>query len=189
MGTVHFRKSSQEVLPYSGMSDLQKVVMNAFRQAVVLEHGSSALFMKLPKQQQTLLWESILKADLTNYNTVVKQLLCPNLSTCKSLAVRLHFNGPPHLMVLHPAHPLRDGSGEPATLRHFLHEVMPLLLDSSGALQDGVKLVSQGVVVPLNTPLYWLALHAAYLDHFVHLVAHLPTGFMRDVVAQPEMIP
>lgn len=175
--TAHFRGSTdQELVPFSGLADLQQAVMSSYRQAVFLQQGSSAPFMRLPKQQQTQLWDAVSKIDLEACTSVHKQLLCPSLSRCKSLAIRLHFYGPPHLMLLHPAPALEeDKAGEPATLRSWLRKTVPVLLDGGGEeLADGVEVLSQGVRIPLDTPLYWMALNTAYLDQFIHLVARVP---------------
>lgn len=175
--TVHFLGSaSRELLPFSGISSLEKVVMSAFRQAAFLEHNNTAPFGKLPKQQQTQLWDSISKSNLEAFSAVQQQLLCQNLSRCKSLALRLHFCGPVHDELLHPAPPFEEG-GVPSTVFSFLREAVPALVDESTAqLREGVQIVTHGVVVPADTPLYWLALHASYLDHFVHLVVRSPAS-------------
>merc|ERR1719240_1462209 len=96
--TVHFTSggASRELMPFSGISSLERAVMSAFRQAVFLEQNNTAPFMKLPKQQQTQLWDSIAKCDLEAFTAVRQQLLCQSLCKCKSLAVRLHFCGPVH---------------------------------------------------------------------------------------------
>ena len=54
----------------------------------------------------------------------------------------------------------------------------PLLQD--GMLVDGVQILLQGLELPLETPLFWLSLHASYLDHFVHLVARMPSDDALD---------
>jgi len=177
--TVHFRGcNSKDFLPFSGIGDLQRIVMSAFRQAVFLQQGSTAPFMKLPKQQQTQLWDSISKSHLEAYSSVQRQLLCKSLSHCKSLAVRLHVYGPPHAVLLHPTSPFSGKDGTPLSVKDFLEKAMPPILSASGSLVDGVALLTHGIQVPLDTPLYWLAMNAAYLDHFVHLVARVPQSLL-----------
>jgi len=179
--TVHFQggDASRDLLPFAGIGDMQKAVMSAFRQAVFLQHGSAAPFMRLPNQHQTQLWDSIAKSDLEAFSKIQRQLLCPSLAKCKSLSIRLHLYGPPHMTLLHPAPPLEDEEGAPpCSLRGFLRKAIPPLLDAHGALREGVEIITHGVSVPLDTPLFWLALNAAYLDHFVHLIARVPPGLL-----------
>lgn len=177
--TVHFRgRPGIEVAPFTGIGDLQRAVMNSLRQAVFLQHGSAAPFMRLPKQQQTQLWDSISKSDLDGHAEAVQELLCPCLGRCKSLAVRLHIHGPPHSALLHPAPALTESDALPTTVQDFLRQAMPPLLDESGDLAEGVELLAHGAGIPLDTPLYWLALHAAYLDQFIHLVARVPAELL-----------
>merc|ERR1719471_1193722 len=135
--------------------------------------------MKLPKQQQTQLWDAISRANLEAYSDVQRQLLCHSLARCKSLAVRLHMYGPPHVVLLHPADALEDEDASPASVRRFLLRAMPPLLDASGVLLENVEVLTHGVHIPLDTPLYWLALNAAYLDQFVHLAVRVPPGLLR----------
>lgn len=179
--TVHFRGcSSKELLPFSGIGDLQRAVMSAFREAVFLQQGTTTPFGKLPKQQQTQLWDAISSSNLEAFSLVQRQLLCHNVARCKSLAIRLHLYGPPHAVLLHPA-PALEEDGSPSSVRHFLLRAMPPLLDASSALLEGVEVVLHGVLIPLETPLYWLALNAAYMDSFVHLAVRVPSDLMRGV--------
>lgn len=169
--TVHFRGCpSKDVPPFSGLADLQRMVMNGFRQAVYLQQGSAAPFMRLPKQQQVQLWDAVVRSDLQTHASVQKQLLCPTLARCASLAVRLHLCCPEEMALLHPVSALQEEDGAPSSVRHFLMQAMPPLLDAAGELRGDVEVVTHGLRVPLDTPLYWLALHAAYFDQFVHLV-------------------
>jgi len=178
--TVHFRNYlSKELLPFSGIGDLQRAVMNSFRQAVFLQQGSAAPFMKLPKQQQTQLWDAISGCNLEAYSEVQQQLLCHCLARCKSLAVRLHLYGPPHVVLLHPASAFENGEGSPTSLRRLLLRAIPPVLDASGVLLEGVEVVLHGVKIPLDTPLYWLALNAAYMDQFVHIAVRVPGELLR----------
>lgn len=196
--TVHFRgTSSKELLPFTGLGDLQKTVMSAFRQAVFLQQGSAAPFMKLPKQQQQQLWDSIKGTNLEAYDEVQRQLLCQSLSRCRSLAVRLHLSGPPaegtggggrvHVAVLQPVPPMGE-DGRPTTVCSFLRRVVPPLLcpepvpvdDDAVQLLEGAEVLAHGLCIPLETPLYWLALNGTYMDHFVHLVVRLPAGLLRE---------
>lgn len=179
---IHFRGCpTKEVMPFNGIADLQRVLMNSFRQAVYFYHKSPAPFMRLQKAAQTQLWDSIARSSFgSDYTEVQRELLCKNLDTCSSLAIRIHLYGPPHEVVLHPAPALHAG-GSPRTVAHFLCEVLPPLFRELGdscntpTLREGVEVLTQGLTVPLETPLYWLALHAAFLDQFVHLVIRVPS--------------
>jgi len=181
--TVHFQGCawSKELLPFNGMADLQKSVMNAFREAAFLEHGSSSPFMRLSKLHQTSLWDAISRSDWKAFAQVQAQLLCGSLGKCKSLALRLHLWAQPatHCTLLHRAPPLQEGSDAPCRLRDYLAAAIPPLLGEDGELVEGVELLVHGLTVPLETPIYWLALHAGYLDNFVHLVVRMPTEMLQ----------
>lgn len=116
------------------------------------------------------------------------RLMCTNLVECKSVAVRLHLwsadstHGSNCDVLLHRAPPL-DEDGTANTVQDFLNLAMPPLL-KDGQLAEGVEILLQGLQVPLDTPLYWLSLHASYLDHFVHLVARMPDTSFGDTVNQ-----
>lgn len=181
--TVHFRGNSvmSDLLPFSGMADLQRSVMNAFKQAIFLEVGSASRFMRLEKKEHMMLWDAILQSDIKSFSQVEEKLMCSTLAECKSLAVRLHIWAPAHddEVLLHKAPALRE-SGAAFTLSDFLALAMPPLLSAAGdVLAEGVEVLTQGLIVPLDTPLFWLALHASYLDHFVHLIARVPDSFLK----------
>ncbi|CAJ1456711.1 unnamed protein product [Effrenium voratum] len=95
--TVHFcgNSSMKDLLPFSGMADLQRAVMNAFKQALFLEVGSTSRFMRLEKKEHMTLWDAILHSDLKTFISVEEKLMCNTLAECKSLAVRLHLWLPP----------------------------------------------------------------------------------------------
>ncbi|CAE7249763.1 ATG5, partial [Symbiodinium pilosum] len=105
--TVHFRGNSlmKELLPFSGMADLQRSVMNAFKQAIFLEVGSASRFMRLEKKEHMMLWDAILRSDIRSFSQVEERLMCGTLAECKSLAVRLHIWAPPQSdeVLLHKA--------------------------------------------------------------------------------------
>ncbi|CAE7342498.1 unnamed protein product [Symbiodinium sp. CCMP2456] len=116
-----------------------------------------------------MLWDAILQSDIKSFSQVEEKLMCSTLAECKSLAVRLHIWAPA----------LRE-SGAAFTLSDFLALAMPPLLSAAGdVLAEGVEVLTQGLIVPLDTPLFWLALHASYLDHFVHLIARVPDSFLK----------
>lgn len=200
---VHFRSCpTKEVMPYYCIADLQRVFMNSFRQAVYLNHRSAAPFMRLQKAPQTQLWESIARSSLeSDYSDVQRQLLCKNLASCSSLALRIHLQAAgTHEVVLHPA-PALQKDGSPQTLFGFLLEVLPPLFPDVGAaagagavgtdmaklLYEGVEVLTQGLAIPLETPLYWLALHAAYLDQFVHIVVRIPPQLATGIQSASNM--
>ncbi|CAK0838060.1 unnamed protein product [Prorocentrum cordatum] len=207
--TAHFRGGSSKagLTPFGGAGALQRVVMSSFRQAVFLQRGCTGPFSRLPRADQTRLWEAIagfgtghtpqdtftasrMEQALKRYAAAQQQLQCDSLERCRSLAVRIHFYGPPHDALLLPAAPLED-DGSLATVGGLLQRAMPPLFDAAGRarlaqglapvparLADGVEVLTHGVLVPLDTPLYWLALHAAYLDLFVHLVVRVPPALL-----------
>jgi len=176
--TVHFQ-GQEGLRPFTGMGDLQGVVMSAVSQATYTMHNSQTPYGKLGIKDHNQLWEAICKCNLDSYWAVQKSLLCQTLAKCKSLPVRIHLCGPLHEIVLHPAPPL-DSQGAACTVGGFLQDCLggPPLFTAHGALCPEVQVLTLGVSVPLDTPLFWLALHAAYLDEFVHLVLRVPNHFL-----------
>uniref|UniRef100_A0A7S2QCZ1 Autophagy protein 5 n=1 Tax=Zooxanthella nutricula TaxID=1333877 RepID=A0A7S2QCZ1_9DINO len=182
--TVHFRGGpAKEVLPFSGIGDLKNAVMSAIRQAVFLQHGSATPWSKLPMQQQQRLWDAIKTADLEGCCAIRRSLLCESLSRCKGLPVRVHLGGAAakHTVLLHPAPAFQsdDAGGALVSVGGFLSSVLPPLVDERAghfSVVEGVEVIAHGIHIPLETPLYWIALHASYLDQFVHLVVRLPSA-------------
>lgn len=182
--TVHFRGfPSKDLLPFSGIGDLKGAVMSAWRQSVYLQHSSATPWSRLPMQQQQKLWDTIKAANMEGCSEVQEQLLCPSLAKCKSLAVRIHVCGVEpaltHDALLHPAPPLTTADSQPVTMHAFLRQVLPPLFPKAEGevvpeeLVEGVEVLSHSLRLPLETPMYWLALHASHLDNFLHLIVRL----------------
>lgn len=198
--TVHFRGCpSKELLAFSGMGDLKSAVMSAFRQAVFLQQASPTPWSRLPMQQQQRLWDAIKAVDLDGCSQVQQQLICQTLAKCKSLAVRMHICGGSlsHTVLLHTAPPI-ESDGQVLTLLSFLCQVLPPVIASAEASEDGtgkkelaqgVEVLTHGLRIPLATPMYWLALHAAHLDNFVHLVVRLQNPAVVSSLSQDDQSP
>ena len=58
------------------MADLQRSVMNSFKQAIFLEIGSASRFMRLEKKEHMTLWNAILQSDLDTFSQVEEKPLC-----------------------------------------------------------------------------------------------------------------
>lgn len=182
--TVHFQapgpNEEKELLPFLNQADCQRVILAALRQAHFLQHGSDVAFRKLAKDDQMKLWDSMCECNLEKYFTAQEPLQLDSLSKCKSLAIRLHFKGPTHMQLLRPA-PVFEDDGNPSLVKQYLAQVAPPLLTASGdALAAGVEVMAYGIKLPLETPLYWLLLHAAYFDQFIHLVVQAPAEIIMD---------
>jgi len=177
--TVHFRGCPlQELLPYSDVGDWRDAVMSAWQQAVFLQHQKASVWGRCPQEQQRRLWDAIKAADLKDVASVQRDsgLLCPTLGGCRHLAVRLHISSQTqrHAVLLHPAPALEDR--RPTTVQDLLRQVLPPLFpEPAGAPPlEGIEIVTHGIRVPPDTPLYWLSLNSMYLDSFVHLAIRLP---------------
>lgn len=208
--TVHFKStldSQSALMPFRGISDIQRAFMNSYRQAVYLQHQSARKWQSLRMEMQTKLWDAVSSSanggayaetrgdyDILedSYAEVHQHVSCQNLASIKAIPVRLHIYAPPlptapqqprHEVLLHPVLVFDGRDGRLCTLRGFLAEVMPPVLDN-GVLREGVDVLTHGLRVPLDTPIYWLALHAAYLDQFVHLAARVPSHLFDASVAQ-----
>ena len=57
-------------------------------------------------------------------------------------------------------------------------DVMRTLREAGGAVPDALAVVVQGVSVPLETPLLWLALNMGSPDQFVHVVVRPKEDFL-----------
>eukprot|EP00397_Hematodinium_sp_SG-2012_P038114 GEMP01041421.1.p2 GENE.GEMP01041421.1~~GEMP01041421.1.p2 ORF type:complete len:143 (+),score=17.60 GEMP01041421.1:516-944(+) len=140
--------------------------MNSLRQSTYLSHASANPFMRLSKGAQATLWESVLKDDFASFSEAEKDLLWQSLDQCKSLSIRWHIIvGRAREVLLAPV-PVCRQDGEPRTIKDELNGKLSMV-------GEDVEVRTLGVILPHDTPLYWICVHAAYFDGFAHLVVHV----------------
>jgi len=164
--TVHFQNRPSHLLPFTGIGSLEPLFMNSLRESTFLSHASADRFMRLSKGAQATLWQSFLTDDFVSFSEAEKALHWESLDKCRSLAVRWHIMVKRVHEVFLSRISVFNADDEPRTIQDELTEQLPFL-------GSDVEVRTLGTILPLNTPLYWICIHAAYLDGFAHLVVHV----------------
>jgi len=177
--TVHFFGCPDKapVEPFTGLSDLQKAWSHELRASLYLQLGSSNVWARLQRQEQQKLWEAVKNIDLETVASMQDGLLAGRtFKRARNLAFRFHIPSAadPHRMLLLPGPAFTEAGGQ-ITLQTFLEEALPPIFEA-GRMVEGVEVLSQGLRIPLETPLWWLQVNVAYMDQFVHLVIRLPSS-------------
>jgi len=170
--TVHFQNRPSHLLPFAGIGSLEPLFMNSLRESTFLCHASADKFMRLSKGSQAMLWQSFLSDDFASFSEAEKALHWVSLDQCKSLAIRWHIMVNRVHEVLLSRIPVFNEDDEPRTIEDELTERLSFLKNDNSDEFD-VEVRTLGIILPLTTPLYWICIHASYLDGFSHLVVHV----------------
>lgn len=172
--TVHFQNRPSHLLPFAGIGSLEPLFMNSLRESTFLSHASADKFMRLSKGAQATLWQSFLSDDFVSFSEAEKALHWVSLDQCKSLAIRWHIMANRVHEVFLSRISVFNEDDEPRTIKDELTEHLPFLKkDVDDDDEFDVEVRTLGTILPLNTPLYWICIHASYLDGFAHLVVHV----------------
>jgi len=186
--TVRFQGFPADTLLRASAEAAEGVLLNALKESCFLACGSSLPAMKLSSEAQQQLALAVTTSDYRSFAEVDKQLQRSIASTLggpdapvKAVPLRV-CTGQATWRQL-PVPPLLP-SGEPSLLAHALSRLLPdhfaapdngaerCSSASSPAAQAATALV-QGVPVPLDTPLAWLARGCRHPDGFLYVCCDL----------------
>ncbi|VDM46903.1 unnamed protein product [Toxocara canis] len=160
--TLRTKNFPKEVMRCAGDA-LEISFIQSIKEADQLKHKASIInSMKSDEHKQ--LWNGLVQDRFDEFWSVNKKLMENSESEAiLHIPIRIYEAGRPFRQVL--ISPL-DESGRRRTLGDVLRIVHP---------EDEVIAISQGILVPLETPLLWMAENFCYLDNFIHVVLTAPT--------------
>ncbi|VDP53474.1 unnamed protein product [Heligmosomoides polygyrus] len=143
---------------------MESMFMQSLKEANYLKRRKDEIVSSMKIDEHKQLWLSLTHDRFDDFWSINRRLMESNEERpFFDIPIRLYVLGKPFRQVLQP--PL-DGNGEHRTLSHSLNSL------SSDLVEDGkYRFISHGIVVPLETPLIYLARNFAYPDNFVHVCA------------------
>jgi autophagy-related protein 5 len=187
--TVHFQSFPSGTLFRSTRREAEKVLLNSLKESCYLRCGSAMPANKLAPADQERLAVALATADAAAYSehyvpvervltAAIAQQLGRSADEPRAVPVRV-FTSPTSWRQRPFAPMAPGGAGVPTTLGDVLAQLLPDHFGdaqpSSSSLQDTpVRVLVQGVKVPLHTPLNWLALACAHPDGWLYVSVRLP---------------
>ncbi|GMR58867.1 hypothetical protein PMAYCL1PPCAC_29062, partial [Pristionchus mayeri] len=143
-----------------GKDTLESMFMQSLKEADYLRRKAE-IISSMKSEDHKMLWTGLAQNNFDVFWSVNKKLV-DSSEKAAHLPIKLYRKGSPmRQMPLSP----RTSSSTPT----LLSDALPLL-DPSLDLSTH-SIISHGILIPLDTPLSWLAHNVAYPDNFVHLVA------------------
>ncbi|KAI9229563.1 MAG: autophagy-related protein 5 [Piptocephalis tieghemiana] len=168
--------------------------MSMMKESDVLRHGSANKVMRLSKEDQTSLFNSLRQGDMEGFWRVNGQLV--GLGDPRNIPVRIYLPHqaspyqclipavskegrffPFHSSPLSPSLPslilcLSQSLGETTCLSHLLQELPSQWVsrEEDGSISPTVQVLLHGVPLPRDIPLTWASEALAYADNFLYLI-------------------
>ncbi|XP_076056027.1 autophagy protein 5 isoform X2 [Oratosquilla oratoria] len=134
--------------------------MSAVKEADGLKHRGQVI-TNMQSRDHKQLWHGLCNDKFDQFWTINRKLMeCGADESFKNIPFRLHIPDSPPIQKL--IKPVAD-DGRRLTLGDLLSEVIP------DKLNEGNKVVIQGIEPPPETPIQWLSEHLSHPDNFLHI--------------------
>lgn len=173
---------------FINIAEMKSMYHSFLKQSDYMRWKSKRRVSCMSRPDQLLLWECLLNGSASKWwkinggllDTLIDSLDCDWADYCMKISNRMHESTPFEQQNDKDAFgfiPVRLHfcTNNPITVSVKLMAVHPFKPDGLTVLADVLEsdystVRTHGVIVPLDTPLLWLAYHMAYADNMLHLV-------------------
>ncbi|KAK8739599.1 hypothetical protein OTU49_003420 [Cherax quadricarinatus] len=159
--TAHFSHfPEQDLIRCQTREVVESHFMSSLKEADGLKHRGQIITNMQGKDHKQL-WMGLCNDKFDQFWAINRKLMeCTPEEGFKHIPFRLHSNCQPPLQRL--IKPIAE-DGRKMTLGDLLHEFLP------SAINEGDRVVIQGIEAPQDTPLQWLSEHLSHPDNFLHI--------------------
>lgn len=162
---VHFSDyPEQELLRCPSLDCVKSYFLTTLKEADALKHGS-AVMSNIREKENSMLWNGILTKSYDEFWTINRKLMDCNSKrqplTYRNLPVRLYNIDRTYTQPLLPA-PSEESSCSIVTVDDLLYAL-------SIKLDDDTIVITQGIKISLDSPLFDLSQTLSYPDNFLYL--------------------
>lgn len=164
---VHFKNFPQdELLKCDSLDVVEAHLIMQIKEADVLKHKEHVM-PSFQKKDHNHLWRGMLEDRFDEFWIINRKLMEPdNADGFKYIPFRLYEKGDPSY-TQKLVKPVNEDNSR-SCLKDLVAQVIS---DGVEALDSGKKQIwIQGIRVPLETPLQWLAVNMSHPDNFIHIV-------------------
>ncbi|SCU79835.1 LAFA_0B05908g1_1 [Lachancea sp. 'fantastica'] len=153
----------------NGSEQIRELWMHQWKQACFVMNGNSKLVMSFSKRDTLSFWESVLCRSQTSFASFsdIRQRILPVDGKVKSVPVKIHL-ALPDIRLVEPVCSAYDNERE-VELSEVLAREFPEWFASDGKSHNLAVPVIQGILVPLEVPLWKLYQQLASFDGFLHI--------------------
>lgn len=139
---------------------------------------ANEILANMSKRDETRMIDGIVKHNFEGFWEINQPLNDKTMSDLKKYAVRIFSNC--HHTYVQPNLPIDLHEEQPITVGEMLCNNFPRIFEQSLGDSGDIEItrahpcevIVQGVLVDLNTPLYWLQINMSYLDNFLYISLH-----------------
>lgn len=173
--TVHFQSyPNEDVIMRCDSKDAVKICFfNYLKQAVFLAFNNINCVSALNKNDQDALWSGVCKADYNLYFPIYR-LLFGRLQHQNSKMIRYPFRiilrgFNINVDMVPIQRPVQLEEDDSLTLKECLSQIVPGVMERMQQ-KANIRVVVQGMKVPLDVPMIWLTRHAMHADCFLYVL-------------------
>ena len=171
--TVRFRDFPEDqILHCCTRENAEKHFMHSLKQALHSLHGSTRSFNAINTEDQSAVWECCNSGNRQGYECVAKGVRSCSKELVRSIPIRFLFVSA-QVQVITVQKPCRafvdEARSQVATLKNVLEQIAPSI-----CLEDH-EVVVQGIVIPLESPVYDLWLSLAHADFYLYAIVQEKT--------------
>jgi autophagy-related protein 5 len=165
--TVHFQGfPANQILRCPKEETIKEVFFAVIKEAIYMKFGDTRKYQDLPVNDTLDLWKSFQKNDYSLFCSVSKKLNSEDLKEIKSIPIRLFFVNNETNWIQEPVPPFHE-NGQELTLGDVIKHLLPAFPFSNSVTP---KVLVQGVLPDLETPITWLYNQCHHIDHFLYLI-------------------
>uniref|UniRef100_A0A914BYW4 Autophagy protein 5 n=1 Tax=Acrobeloides nanus TaxID=290746 RepID=A0A914BYW4_9BILA len=147
-------------LVHPSKDTMRHIFLQAIKEADQLKHRGQVI-SSMTKDEHNRLFDSVVNNKFDDFWSVNKRLMHDETNKISYIPIRFYEPGSPFKQVL--ISPSNEDDS-PCTLENAIRKALPTIDLSS------YTVISQGINVPLNTPVIWMARNLSYPDNFIHIL-------------------
>ena len=173
--SIGISQQTRQILPFENEESLKNYFIQQLKEACFLKYGSIQELRKLEVELINPLWEGHALTKLDEYDKLYNPIIFGS-ENWEHVPVHWYFGTQKHIGDAIPTLTEDNLTTIADAIPHILKERTPAETDPEAftLLQkenytEELCFVVQGIDVPIDTPLLWLALNMAQSDGFVHI--------------------
>uniref|UniRef100_A0AC34F8G6 Autophagy protein 5 n=1 Tax=Panagrolaimus sp. ES5 TaxID=591445 RepID=A0AC34F8G6_9BILA len=161
--TIRFQTFPDDLVKCGTIDLMRHYFIQTVKEADQLKH-KGAIMSAMKSEEHAQLFNGICNDKFDDFWSVNKKLMDTNEAKLLYIPMRFYLPDTPFRQVLISPHKEDDKTPQEPTLKSALQKACPDINPS------GYVIISHGINVPLESPVYWLSKNFCYPDNFVHLV-------------------
>lgn len=163
--TIHYSKKIPDgIIPLvDGLQQIHDFWMHQWKQSCFILNGSSKRVMSLPVLDYEIFWKSLLDRNYNSFKVIKRKITTKN-DNIKMIPIKIHQILSSDIKIIQPCVPMSTSNYD------LLLDVLKSELSSYFKVNDNnIKVIIQGIEIPLKTKMLDLYHSLSSFDGFLHI--------------------